>query len=199
MSGLDHFDLLAPFYERFIRPRPPLELQALLAMPAGATLLDVGGGTGRLTQFFAPANPVIVADLSLPMLRQAAQKPALRALMSPAEALPFADASIPAIVIIDALHHVHDQAQTCAELYRVLAPGGTLVVEEPDLRTFTVKLLALAEKLLLMRSHFLAPSQIAALFPADAQINITQDGFNAWIAVRRPAVRRPAVRRPAQP
>jgi demethylmenaquinone methyltransferase/2-methoxy-6-polyprenyl-1,4-benzoquinol methylase len=50
------------------------------------------------------------------------------------------------------------------ELVRVLAPGGRLVVEEPDIAHWGVKLVALGEKLLLMRSHFYAPEAIAALF-----------------------------------
>ena len=46
----------------------------------------------------------------------------------------------------------------------VLKPGGSIVIEEPDIRKFTVKLIALAEKITLMRSHFLSPDKIAGLF-----------------------------------
>ena len=70
----------------------------------------------------------------------------------------------------------------------MLKPGGYLVIEEPDLRTFVVKLVALAEKLALMRSHFLAPLEIAALFDfpqAKVRIETEVDGFNAWVIVQK--------------
>jgi hypothetical protein len=58
------------------------------------------------------------------------------------------------------------------------------VVEEPDYRSFSVKLLALGEKLLLMRSHFLTPPQIQQLFSASSRIE--RDNFNAWVIVDKP-------------
>ena len=62
------------------------------------------------------------------------------------------------------------------------------MIEEPDLRIFTVKLLALAEKLALMRSHFLSPPAIVNLFKdLGAKVSIEVDGFNAWVVVEKPA------------
>lgn len=185
----DHFDILAPFYERFIHPREPVDLASLAGLPTEGALLDAGGGTGRLSQFLTPsARQVIVADPSFDMLRQAKQKPDLRAVRSQSERLPFADASFSAIIMVDALHHVNDQRQTAADLYRVLEPGGTLVIEEPDLRKFAVKLIAVAEKLALMRSHFLDPDCIAALFAdTGARVAIQTGEFNAWVIIQKPA------------
>ena len=47
--------------------------------------------------------------------------------------------------MVDALHHVADQEATIRELWRLLKPGGRIIIEEPDIRRFEVKLLALIE------------------------------------------------------
>ena len=69
-------------------------------------------------------------------------------------------------------------------MFRVLRTGGVLVIEEPDIRTFGVKLIALAEKLLLMRSHFLAPDKIEKLFEIGEKKIRAEDG-TAWVIVRK--------------
>ena len=48
-----------------------------------------------------------------------------------AEALPFADGSVGALVLFDVLHHVGATATFFAEAQRVLSPGGRLVLVEP--------------------------------------------------------------------
>jgi ubiquinone/menaquinone biosynthesis C-methylase UbiE len=87
--------------------------------------------------------------------------------------------------MVDALHHVLNQAETIHELYRVLKVGGILVIEEPDIRTFPVKLIAVAEKFVLMRSHFLNASQIVRLIPAQAKVRVESQENTAWIVTEK--------------
>ena len=187
MPIFDHFDFLAPLYETFIPPKDPKEMWAFADLPASGALLDAGGGTGRVAQFMSgKANPIVVADLSHKMLSEARQKDGLRPVCSHTEKLPFPDETFARIIMVDALHHVIDQRSTLDELWRTLQPGGRLVIEEPDLRLFGVKLLALAEKLALMRSHFLSPPRIAELlnYP-DARVRIETSKFNAWVIAEK--------------
>ncbi len=177
----DHFDILAPIYDRAI-PFSRLELMLrMVDLPVEGILLDAGGGTGRVANALRPyVQQAYVVDFSRGMLAQARDK-GLMGLQSPAEQLPFSSGTFDRIIMVDALHHVHQQSATVTELWRVLKPGGRLVIEEPDVRTWQVKIVAVVEKLALMRSHFLAPPHIADLFPTSANVKINTEGYNAWV------------------
>lgn len=188
MPLLDHFDLLAPVYDKLIKPPNPEKLSQVGRFPVDGALLDAGGGTGRVAEILSnQATQVIVADLSLGMLRQTVQKGCLRAVVSATEKLPFEDAFFERVIMVDALHHVCSQEVTARELWRVIKPGGLIIIEEPDIHRFSVKLIALAEKLALMRSKILSPEQIAGLFvTVGALIHIEKEGYAAWVVAEKP-------------
>jgi demethylmenaquinone methyltransferase/2-methoxy-6-polyprenyl-1,4-benzoquinol methylase len=189
MLGLDHFGFLAPYYDRLIRLPTAEKLIYLANLPIDGGLLDAGGGTGRVAQALRDqAGWLVVADLSLGMLQQASTKHGLCSVCSPTEQLPFPDASFERVIMVDALHHVIDHVATARELWRVLKAGGRILIEEPDIRTFSVKLVALAERLALMRSNFISPPKIASLFPyPEASLRVEQDRSNAWVIVDKNA------------
>ena len=183
----DHFGFLAPFYEKFIKPKPPEQLSHLLDLPVKGRLLDVGGGTGRVSGFFANSvDKLILADLSEKMLLQSQGKEGLEQVCSHAELLPFPDDSFERVLMVDALHHVCNQAETAQELWRVLKPDGLLIIEEPDIAHWGVKLVALGEKIALMRSHFLAPERIKDLYKAYTdKVQIHREGHISWIVIKK--------------
>jgi ubiquinone/menaquinone biosynthesis C-methylase UbiE len=182
----DHFGLIAPLFSRV--GYSSLETMLKQAdLPITGRVLDVGGGTGRVANAIREhAGEVVIADPSLGMLRQA-NRTQLKLACSNSETLPFPNDSFERIIMVDALHHVFHQGDTAREMYRVLKPGGRIVIEEPDIRKFEVKLIAVAEKLLLMRSHFLAPQQIVNLFSFDsAKTDIHATEGNAWMVIEKP-------------
>ena len=187
MAGFGHFDLLAPIYDRFIQPPDTAALEELLDPGSSDLLLDAGGGTGRIAKLLSSKfQSVIVTDASLPMLRHARGDDKIKKIASFTETLPFADESFRKIIMVDALHHIINHRRTIAELWRVLAPGGTLLIEEPDIRLFGVKLLALAEKLALFRSHFLPPAKIASVLEElGAEPNVHPDPPNVRITAKK--------------
>jgi ArsR family transcriptional regulator len=102
--------------------------------PIGA-LLDIGTGTGRMLELFAPsADSAIGIDRSSEMLRLARVKleeagicgASLR--QGDMYALPLADRSADSIILHQVLHYAQQPGAAIAEASRVLSPGGQLLV-----------------------------------------------------------------------
>ena len=182
----DHFDFIAHLYNRVGPFSAPGLLHDILDLSSDSMLLDAGGGTGRVAEALqCRVRDVVVADLSRGMLCHAADK-GLSTACSKAEQLPFAPSSFEHIIMVDALHHVFDQRQTISELWRVLKPGGRIVIIEPNIHKFVVKLIAFGEKILLMRSHFLPPEEIVALFTSlNSHVQLISRDNDAWICVEK--------------
>jgi ubiquinone/menaquinone biosynthesis C-methylase UbiE len=179
MPVFDHFAAIAPLYARVTYSKVGI-MREIAELPVRGRLLDVGGGTGRVSSAIRDlVDEVVVADVSFGMLDKA-----LKPVCGGSESLPFADDSFERVIMVDALHHVIRHADSAREIFRVLKPGGLLVIEEPDIRTFGVKLIALAEKLLLMRSHFLTPDKIVNLF-FDGEKCIRAEDGTAWVVVKK--------------
>ena len=106
---------------------------ALGKRPLGR-LVDIGTGTGRMIELFAPrASQAIGIDRSSEMLRLARAKLEAAGIQSSLRqgdmyALPLDDGSANTIVIHQVLHYAHSPAAAIAEAARVLAPGGVLLV-----------------------------------------------------------------------
>jgi demethylmenaquinone methyltransferase / 2-methoxy-6-polyprenyl-1,4-benzoquinol methylase len=107
----------------------------------GQKVLDLAGGTGDLTALFSkrvgPTGQVILADINESMLNVGKDK--LRDLglvnnisyvQANAEALPFADNSFDIITIAFGLRNVTDKDAALRSMFRVLKPGGRLLVLE---------------------------------------------------------------------
>ena len=106
----------------------------LAERPLGA-LLDIGTGTGRMLELFAPrARSAIGIDRSSEMLRLARVKleeagisgASLR--QGDMYALPLADGSSDSIILHQVLHYAQQPGAAIAEAARVLAPEGQLLV-----------------------------------------------------------------------
>ena len=163
---MDHFRFLAPIYDRVMGAPDVDRLSGLLGLPSGGWLLDIGGGTGRASLPLRHlVRGVAVCDVSEPMLHRARAKGAA-AVDAPAERLPFPDRCAARILVVDALHHFASAPAAIAEMARVLAPGGRLVIEEFDLALPLVRWLALAERLAIMRSRFFRADEIRRMLAA---------------------------------
>jgi ubiquinone/menaquinone biosynthesis C-methylase UbiE len=91
--------------------------------------LDVGAGPALLSAALAPLVARAVAlDPSQALLAHAPE--GVKAVVGRGEAIPFGDGSFDLVTSVNSLHHVDDIAATLAEMARVLAAGGRIVVQD---------------------------------------------------------------------
>jgi SAM-dependent methyltransferase len=134
-------DRLAAYLERTDHSMSALKayLAAAFARDVpGGLILDIGCGLGRdLARLESHGLRAIGIDLSAAMLARVAGGAAPLA-QADAARLPFRTASVDGIRIERTLQHVADPAAVLDELARVLRPGGTVAVLEPDYSKFRV-------------------------------------------------------------
>lgn len=102
-------------------------------LTAGAQVLDVGIGTGLVARealaLIGPGGRLIGVDPSPGMMGEVTL-PGVELLRGRAEALPQPDASSDFVSMGYALRHIADVSSAFAEFFRVLRPGGRLVILE---------------------------------------------------------------------
>ncbi|MCX7685873.1 MAG: class I SAM-dependent methyltransferase [Acetobacteraceae bacterium] len=111
-------------------------LDALAERPgAEGPLLDAGCGTGGFLARLAAARPgraLVGLEYNPAAAARAARKSGAAVCAGTVNALPFPDACFGAAVSVDVLcHRAVDERAALAELFRVLKPGGTLVLNLP--------------------------------------------------------------------
>lgn len=114
-----------------------------LAQPtADQDVLEVGCGVGDFAISLAPqAHSMTAVDFSREAIAQATRKGQVqrskaRFLVGSAEALPLPDASCDLIYSCECLEHVPDPRQALREMFRVLRPGGRLVLTTENYSNF---------------------------------------------------------------
>ena len=131
------FDRAVEYYDRTrgLSEEASREMTTLLVgeLQDRGCCLEVGVGTGLVSLPLATAGIRLVAlDLSAPMLAKLVEKTGGRApfplVVGDATTLPFADDSFGAAVVRHVLHLVPAWRQVVAELVRVVAPGGLVLV-----------------------------------------------------------------------
>ena len=113
----------------------------MAAVRPGRRVLDLAGGTGDLASRFSrlagPRGEVVLCDINESMLHAGRDRLTdeglvenLRYVQGNAEHLPFPDAHFDLITIAFGLRNVTDKNAALASMYRVLRPGGKLLVLE---------------------------------------------------------------------
>ena len=96
-------------------------------------ILEVGGGRSGLTSLLYPKAQITNIDLNDEYASAPCnQRGGVRFVCGDATDLPFAGESFDAVTMFDLLEHVPDDRRAVGEAFRVLRPGGFLLVSTPN-------------------------------------------------------------------
>jgi len=104
-------------------------------LPSGrARIADVGCGIGALFDVIG-ASRVLGVDYSRDgLIHTQRRHPVVPLFCARTESLPFSDRSLDALTLQHVVEHVHQVEQAVREWFRVLRPGGLLVVLTPNVQ-----------------------------------------------------------------
>lgn len=113
-----------------------LECRLLARAPIEAPILDLGCGDGLFARIlFGDTRVAVGIDVSGSEARRARANGSYREVVLTSGAdLPFASGTFRTVLSNSVLEHIPDLAATLSECYRVLEPGGKMVVTVPHVR-----------------------------------------------------------------
>jgi ubiquinone/menaquinone biosynthesis C-methylase UbiE len=135
---VERYDAEEPHFRPENQEKVRGRLKALRGRVPGGRLLDVGCGTGFIIHLalgtFDEIHGVDITPAMMQRVRTGAGNITLH--QSPAEKMPFPDASFDAVTAYSFVDHVADQAALLREVARVLRPGGIFYADLIPSRLF---------------------------------------------------------------
>jgi demethylmenaquinone methyltransferase/2-methoxy-6-polyprenyl-1,4-benzoquinol methylase len=140
-SVVDRYDLMNDLMSFGIHRLWKRYAVAASSVRRGDRILDLAGGTGDLSASFAErvgeTGCVVLTDINAAMLARGRNRLAdqgvvgnVRYVQADAESLPFPENTFDCVSIAFGLRNVTDQPRALASMYRVLRPGGRILVLE---------------------------------------------------------------------
>ena len=190
--------IFAAGYDRFMAATEDAGLRdARREVLAGARgrVLEIGAGTGANVDLYpAAVSELVLTEPEEPMARRLRSRAGgARVVVAPAEALPFDDDSFDTVVCTLVLCTVRDPDGAIAEIRRVLAPGGRLLLvehvraDDPGLAKWQDRLLPLHRRF----AHGCHPNRDTAALLERGGFAVDVEG---WRLPKAPKYVRPAIR-----
>ncbi len=94
-------------------------------------ILNIGCGTGMLSSLFAQEAEITSLDFSHDALKFCDSMNLKRLIRADAQSLPVQDESFEHVFCFDIIEHLENDTQALREMYRVLRPGGRVLLTTP--------------------------------------------------------------------
>jgi len=120
----------APFARRTAGRFDALDVVPFSRVRRGASVLEVGAGTGNFLSLFRDVAGLLLAvDLTREMLRVAREEHGgLALVVGDGYALPLASGSVELVTSAQTFHHIHRPVPVLQEMRRIVAAGGRVLV-----------------------------------------------------------------------
>ncbi|MFA7402990.1 MAG: class I SAM-dependent methyltransferase [Pelobacteraceae bacterium] len=141
----------------------------------GKDILDAGCGEGitleKLTMLF-PDCTVVGIDTE-PENLELCRSYNLPVLEGSLYSLPFADASFDTVLFSEVIEHLEKPEKALSEIWRVLRPGGRVIIIFPNDRTFMLARLAMG----MVREALYDPGHVRQWTPGQIRKSLCRTGF----------------------
>lgn len=122
------------FIDNASRQQAVMQLKKYCVMP-NPVILDIGCSSGFLIENIKSEMPdafIVGTDVVMgPLSKLAASHPEIPLLHFDLTTCPLPDNSVDAVVLLNVLEHIEDDALAIQQLFRILKPGGVAVIEVP--------------------------------------------------------------------
>lgn len=167
MIPFNHLGLIFKLFTSFVYPAGARKdlADAVNAIRTDAAVLDIGSGTGILTQFVRNGRAdlrYVCLDPAPGMLKYVpgyAHK-----IEGNAEELPFRNQVFGVVLVGDALHHLSNPTKAITEMIRCLDSRGTLFIFDINPGTFMGRLIRGLEVLFNEPATFYLPEELECIF-----------------------------------
>ena len=161
---------------------------AVLSVPPGATVLDIGCGPGVVAKALAARGCKVWGVALDPRRANSARNYCVEVRESDVEAVnlsaAFPGIAFDAVLFLDVLEHLRDPEAALAQAAAVLAPGGSVLLSIPNVTHGALRLELLSGKFRYRASGLLDRGHLRFFDAAGVDELIRQSGFRAETSLR---------------